>query len=142
MLKQQPPADARETDPIQPPLVWTIQQRVIPQLLELHGTQAPLPEMAALIEALLIGDSGMEQAGAAIARGASYDAVMLNLLAPAARALNAMWEQDRCSFATVTLAMWRMRSLMRRLGEEVPAPLARPSAAHSIMHRHPAGQPA
>lgn len=133
MLKQQTPPDACATDPIQPPLVWTIQQRVIPQLLELHGAQAPLPEMAALIDALLVGGSGMEQASAALARGASYDAIMLNLLAPAARALNTMWEQDRCSFATVTLAMWRMRSLMRRLGEEVPAPLAHPSAARSIM---------
>jgi methanogenic corrinoid protein MtbC1 len=121
MLKQQVTPVAPEAELIQPPLVQMVRQRVIPQLLELHGGQGPLPETEALIDALLVGGSGMEQAGAAMARGVAYDTIMLSLLAPAARALNELWEQDRCSFATVTLAMWRLRSLMRRLGEEVPA---------------------
>ena len=123
MLKQQSNPISPEADLNQPELLQIVRLRVIPQLLQLHGSQAALPETDALIDALLVGGSGMEQAGAAMDRGIGYDTIMLNLLAPAARALNDFWEQDRCSFATVTLAMWRLRSLMRRLSEDHPAPL-------------------
>jgi methanogenic corrinoid protein MtbC1 len=123
MLKQQSTPIVTEAELTQPPLLQMLRLRVIPQLVELYGGQASLPETDALIDALLVGGSGMEQASAAMTRGIGYDTIMLSLLAPAARALNELWEQDRCSFATVTLAMWRLRSLMRRLSEEQPAPL-------------------
>jgi methanogenic corrinoid protein MtbC1 len=133
MLKQQNTPIAHEADLLQPPLVQMVRQRVIPQLLELHGGHGTLPEADALIDALLVGGSGMEQAAAAMARGVAYDTIMLSLLAPAARALNLLWEQDRCSFATVTLAMWRLRSLMRRLGEELPAAHTSPAPERSVL---------
>jgi methanogenic corrinoid protein MtbC1 len=133
MLKQQNTPIAPEAELTQPPLVQMVRQRVIPQLLQLHGNQAALPETDALIDALLVGGSGMEQVGAAVTRGIGYEAIMLSLLAPAARALNLLWEQDRCSFATVTLAMWRMRSLMRRLSEEHPAPLTSDNPERSVL---------
>jgi methanogenic corrinoid protein MtbC1 len=133
MLKQQSNPISPEADLNQPELLQIVRLRVIPQLLQLHGSQAALPETNALIDALLVGGSGMEQAGAAMARGIGYDTIMLNLLAPAARALNDFWEQDRCSFATVTLAMWRMRSLMRRLSEEQPAAITHDHPERSVM---------
>lgn len=123
MLKQQSTPIAPEAELTQPSLVQMVRQCVIPQLLQLHEGQAALPETDALIDGLLVGGSGMEQARAAMGRGIDYETIMLSLLAPAARALNVLWEQDRCSFATVTLAMWRLRSLMRRLSEDNPGPL-------------------
>ena len=128
MLKQQITPDATVIERLQPPLEQAIRNRVIPQLLELHGAQGPLPETEALIDSLLVGGDGQAQADAARSRGVSFDTVMLSLLAPAARSLNDLWLQDRCSFATVTLAMWRLRTLMRRLGDEAKvAPIADPT---------------
>jgi methanogenic corrinoid protein MtbC1 len=123
MLKQQSTPIAPEAELNQPSLEQMVRSRVIPQLLQLHESDAVLPETDGLIDVLLVGGSGMEQASAAMQRGIGYETIMLSLLAPAARALNALWEQDRCSFATVTLAMWRLRSLMRRLSEDQPDPL-------------------
>jgi methanogenic corrinoid protein MtbC1 len=133
MLKQQSKPISPEADLTQLPLERMVRLRVIPQLLQLHGCEGALPETDALIDALLVGGSGMEQASAAIGRGIGYDTIMLSLLAPAARALNVLWEQDRCSFATVTLAMWRLRSLMRRLNEEQPASLTSDHPERSVL---------
>ena len=129
MLEQQTTIDAQRPNLRQPPLAAAIQDCVIPALIARHSgvpplmppVLQPLAEIDALVEALLAGGSGMQQAGAARARGESFDVIMLALLAPAARALNTYWETDRGSFATVTLAVWRLRTLMRDLAAEMPA---------------------
>ena len=48
-------------------------------------------------------------------RGVSLSAVYLELLAPAARSLGEMWEQDRCGFAEVTVALCRLHEILRGL---------------------------
>lgn len=49
------------------------------------------------------------------AHGTSAEALFLALLAPAARNLGDRWMEDRCSFADVTLGMWRLQQIMRDL---------------------------
>jgi methanogenic corrinoid protein MtbC1 len=52
-----------------------------------------------------------------IARGASTDLIFLNLLAPAARRLGEMWEDDTTDFANVTLGVSRLQRILRQIGE-------------------------
>lgn len=63
-----------------------------------------------------------EQAGAQCIRhlidaGAAVDTVYLDLIAPAARELGTMWENDDCDFVEVTVALGRMQRLLRDLSQ-------------------------
>ncbi len=48
-----------------------------------------------------------------ITSGGGRDVLLANLLAPAARRLGAMWEQDTCDFLTVTLGVFRLDQIMK-----------------------------
>lgn len=48
-------------------------------------------------------------------RGVTVDAIYLDLLAPAARQLGSMWEDDECSFIDVTLGLGRLQRVIREL---------------------------
>lgn len=52
---------------------------------------------------------------AILEEGVSCEAVYLDLLAPAARLLGTMWEEDTCDFVQVTLALGRMQRVLRSL---------------------------
>ena len=47
------------------------------------------------------------------ARGYPLDAIYLELLAPSARYLRHLWDQDVCDFAEATLALWRLQQILR-----------------------------
>lgn len=49
-------------------------------------------------------------------RGIGIDAVLLDLLAPAARRLGDLWDDDMCSFTDVTLGLATLQQVLRRLG--------------------------
>lgn len=51
------------------------------------------------------------------ARGASVETIFLDLLAPTARHLGELWEMDQSDFASVTLAVGRLQSILRQLGD-------------------------
>jgi methanogenic corrinoid protein MtbC1 len=51
-------------------------------------------------------------------RGAALDRVCLELLAPAARELGLMWEEDECDFMQVTVGLCRLHQLLRELSAE------------------------
>jgi methylmalonyl-CoA mutase cobalamin-binding domain/chain len=46
------------------------------------------------------------------AKGVAIDAVYLDLLAPTARHLGELWEQDLCDFMEVTLGLWRLQRVL------------------------------
>lgn len=48
-------------------------------------------------------------------RGASLEAVCLELLAPAARELGLLWEEDVCDFMQVTVGLCRLHQVLREL---------------------------
>lgn len=54
-------------------------------------------------------------------RGVSVDTVFVELLAPAARYLGTMWDEDEADFVGVTMALWRLQELVRELSSRVPA---------------------
>lgn len=55
-----------------------------------------------------------------IARGASVEAVLVDLLAPAARQLGVYWEEDVCDFVDVTMGLWRLQQMVHELSSRIP----------------------
>jgi MerR family transcriptional regulator, light-induced transcriptional regulator len=116
-------------------LAATIEDEVIPRLLlsqrahihEIHSDVTPLSQAGeGCIDEfvrLLLTDE-LEVAYAYIdsvrVRGVTLSAVYLELLAPAARTLGEMWEDDRVSFADVTVALCRLHDVMRNLSASQP----------------------
>jgi methanogenic corrinoid protein MtbC1 len=116
-------------------LVATIEDQVIPRLLlsqrahiaEVHTDVTPVSRAGdgcidEFVQLLLTDD--LEVAYAYIdsvrVRGVTLSAIYLELLAPAARALGEMWEEDRVSFADVTVALCRLHDVMRTLSASQP----------------------
>jgi methanogenic corrinoid protein MtbC1 len=116
-------------------LVATIEDQVIPRLLlsqrahiaEVHADVTPVSRAGdgcidEFVQLLLTDD--LEVAYAYIdsvrVRGVSLSAIYLELLAPTARALGEMWEEDRVSFADVTVALCRLHDVMRTLSASQP----------------------
>ena len=56
-----------------------------------------------------------------LSRGATIDSLLLDLLAPTARRLGELWEEDRCDFVDVTMGLWRLQEAVRELSGRVPA---------------------
>lgn len=111
-------------------LVSTIEGEVIPRLVLAHrngalpplplGPRPMLPDANAVAEfaQLAIGQDAAFLAAhiqKMRARGLTIESLYLNLLAPTARHLGAMWDDDLCDFATVTMALWRLQQVVRNL---------------------------
>jgi methanogenic corrinoid protein MtbC1 len=60
------------------------------------------------------------------------DAVCLDLLAPAARYLGALWDEDLCSFTDVTLGMLRLQDSLHILAAETPNSLPEGFRRHRV----------
>ncbi len=107
----------------------TILSRVVPRLSEI-GKEAGVPVEAAapLTDAQVAAFSDMVLAAAVPglikyidalrAEGLSIEAVMLQLMAPAARRLGDLWLDDRLSFLDVTAGLGRLQGVMRALGPD------------------------
>jgi methanogenic corrinoid protein MtbC1 len=110
-------------------LVDTIERDIIPRLVRAHASppeplalvRSPAPPTAddvAGFTALVMArdDSAIQaQLNALRERGVSVESLYLDLLAPAARHLGALWEDDRCHFADVTVGLGRLQQIMRSL---------------------------
>ncbi|UIP06893.1 cobalamin-dependent protein [Erythrobacter sp. SDW2] len=55
-----------------------------------------------------------------LTRGSSVEHIYVDLLAPAARKLGTMWEDDQRDFIDVTMGLWRIQEVLRELGHRVP----------------------
>lgn len=114
-------------------LVRTIEAEIVPRLvLARRVTQfadsAKVPDLKApevsdvteLVRLLLAHDVGVASAYVETVRhrGASLEVICLKLLAPAARELGLLWEQDECDFMQVTVGLCRLHQLLRELSSE------------------------
>jgi len=121
-------------------LTRTIESEVVPRLLLAHGA-APLrvsaadlsgrptgaENVAALVN-LVLGHELPAATGFVEGlrlEGASAESLCLDLLAPTARQLGEMWEQDLCHFTDVTVALWRLQQVLRELSPDFRGELAR-----------------
>jgi methanogenic corrinoid protein MtbC1 len=130
-------------------LAKTLEVDVIPRLVQLHGEQARVhaapdaAEVERFAQALVAsGDEAVKAVVQACrARGLLVGSLFLDLLAPAARLLGSWWDEDKCDFSTVTVALGRLQRLMRELspafGQEVHEP---PNGRRVLLAQHPGEQ--
>jgi len=110
-----------------------IESEIIPRLLMAHVSSdthgkprlsRPInPDDAsrfAMLPLRLEAASLLEEVDAFIADGASVETVCLDLLAPAARKLGEMWDNDECDFIDVTMGLWRLQEVMREIAARSP----------------------
>ena len=106
----------------------TIRNEAIPRLLlsrkNLNTDQTPsfsnsiLPDRELILEFLdLVRTSDMDVLLGFIGRlqlnGMCIESVWLDMLAPVARILGEMWENDECDFLEVTVCTWRLHLILR-----------------------------
>ncbi len=111
-------------------LTQTVELDVIPALLNLHRPALiePRPieartiaigqeQVSALTQLVLADDepAAIAFVDALHDQGAGAEALYLELLAPTARLLGQMWEDDTCDFTDVTVGLWRLQNAMRAL---------------------------
>jgi methanogenic corrinoid protein MtbC1 len=115
-------------------LAHLIEDEVIPRLLVAHRSdQRPashampvippgfvqaftLAAMAEEVSPLLVRLEDL------LAGGVTVERICLHVLAPAARQLGEMWEEDACDFVDVTMGLWRLQELVHCLSSRQPAP--------------------
>ena len=122
--------EAPRRDPRAPPsasrLMRTIESEVIPRLLLIHGVSPSEPRARSgvkpadveLLASHLLdrSDDFVDGFVAEIeSRGIDLETLLLDLLAPTARLLGVMWEEDLCDFTDVTIALSRLQRLLRSL---------------------------
>lgn len=123
-------------------LAQAIQHEIIPRLMLVHRTPAecsdPHPgiafgmgpaDVSSFVDVLLKGTEadGISWIENARHRGGSIETIYLDLLAPAARQLGEMWEEDLCDFTDVTIALGQLHKMVHLLQDGVdrhphPAP--------------------
>ncbi len=122
-----------------------IEGEIIPQLLVAHrtrpcrsvasGSSLITAEDVARFSALpltLQADELLVHVEEYLARGVGIDAILVDLLAPAARRLGVLWEEDLCDFLDVTIGLWRLQEVMREIAWGSPiitGPLIAPRRA-------------
>lgn len=110
-------------------LARAIETEIVPRLLLARPALPPVAPPSASDVAVL-ADLALRDDAAALAfveqrhaDGIPLDAVYIDLLAPAARQLGALWEDDAADFTQVTLGVWRLQRVLHEM-----APAFRPEA--------------
>ena len=109
-------------------------------------TDAPMPatvvDTGELIRLLLTGTAadGMAFIEALLARGATPEQLYTGILPDAARWLGLMWDEDRCDFAQVTIALGWLQQAARGLSSRFQNDAMRPVDANSILLMPAAGE--
>lgn len=124
-------------------LTRLIESEIIPRLLVAHGTPASsaiarschgemdqtygtgmisAAEIAAFAPLALQveADELLAYVDCLIDRGVSHETLLVDLLAPAARLLGTLWEEDRCDFVDVTMGLWRLQEVVHEVSERLP----------------------
>ncbi len=134
-LPPRQPKSAGERRSLSRAIEHTVAAQVIPRLV-LAGRAAFAPAAAPLIaladvtslaEAAVSPEEGaaLGVVASARARGVPLESIYLDLLAPAARHLGELWDNDTTDFSTVTLGLWRLHGVMRAVGPAFWQPTAR-----------------
>jgi methanogenic corrinoid protein MtbC1 len=111
-------------------LMRTVEGEIVPRLImsrRLKATPGPARlaynelldelDVKEFVRLLLAHEPGVASAYVDTVRnrGATLDAICLDLLAPAARELGLLWEEDECDFMQVTVGLCRLHQVLREL---------------------------
>jgi len=130
-------------------LVSTIEGEIVPRLMMVHRAGYPERErtetaaahrltpqdVSELARLVLAHDVSVAASFVELhrARGLPLESIYLDLLAPAARALGTAWEEDRVTFADVTIGLWRLQEVLYELTASLRAPAIDDDPAHRIL---------
>ncbi|MBC8055999.1 MAG: cobalamin B12-binding domain-containing protein [Rhizobiales bacterium] len=129
-------------------LARTIEREIIPRLMLAHRTAAePLVRPAApsleVTEddvkhfAKLVLSHDEDVAFSAIAalraRGITIDKVFVDLLAPTARYLGHLWDDDLCNFTDVTVGLGRLQRVLRELSPALGRSVEHPAQGRRVL---------
>lgn len=136
-LDRTPPPRRQVSDRWHGQLSRVVEAEIIPRLMLAHrmeattrgpGPRRPTAEDIEAFAALVLAPAGEvveARITALVDDGLALDSLLLDLLAPTARHLGVLWEEDLCDFAELTIAMGRLQRIMhdltRRYGGESPA---------------------
>lgn len=130
--------------PLPDALTRVIEGEILPRLMLAHrpgaGRRAPAdrpvtPQEIAAFSALLLAPGPMDlEVEIATLRdgGLPLARLLLDLLAPAARHLGALWEEDACDFLAVTEGLGRLQAISRHLCLELESESA-PIGGRSVL---------
>ncbi len=112
-------------------LVRAIEAEIIPRLMLAHRTEPCNPvlpaqsgksgalteEVAEFSRLVLAHDVTVAYSyvEALRSQGLSLETLYLDVLAPTARRLGQLWEEDLCDYTTVALGLWRLQQVLREL---------------------------
>jgi methanogenic corrinoid protein MtbC1 len=127
--------------PVLQSLVRTVEGEVVPRLLLARRNAIRVPASGPGIEAgdanelarLLLHhetDVPFAYVESVRYRGVAINDIYSCLLAPAARRLGEMWEQDECDFMQVTVGIGRLHQVLHRVSQLVPGPERLDSRGH------------
>lgn len=113
-----------------------IESQIIPRLLEVHrcvgevnipdsehSYQPAVEEVAAFARLCVSGERAdvLAFVEKRLLDNVTNDSILLNLIAPAARHLGWLWEQEGADFTQVTMGLLQMHQITHRLGYEHPS---------------------
>ncbi len=129
-----PPGVADGQSPVE--LVNLIEGEIIPRLLVAHRRDTKLPieqdtqssHPIGARDIALFADLALDQQAhilirhvdGMLDRGVSVESILIDLLAPVARALGEQWEQDEVDFIEVTMGLWRLQEIVHDLAARIP----------------------
>ena len=128
-------------------LARTIEQEIIPRLMLAHRTAAdPLPRSVpdhTISEgdikhfAKLVLSHDEDVAFGTIdtlrARGVPIEKIFVDLLAPTARYLGHLWDDDLCNFTDVTVGLGRLQRVLRELSPALGRSVEHPSQGRRVL---------
>jgi methanogenic corrinoid protein MtbC1 len=132
----QPSAVPADADVRLARLAQAIEHEIIPRLMMAHRAAPTCPTVSLDGPTLGAGDveeftrlvleSNDEAAQACvdtlIARGVAVESIYHDLLAPTARHLGELWNEDLCDFTEVTLGLGRLQRVLRETSAQLAAP--------------------
>jgi methanogenic corrinoid protein MtbC1 len=130
-------------------LVKTLEAEVIPRLVEAHrtvpATEAPVPsatcpppteaEISDFVQLVfsLQSASVSSRVETYRERGMTIENVYLQLLAPAARHMGYLWDEDLCNFTQVTVGLGRLQHLLQALSPAFGTDVEFPANARRVV---------
>ncbi|MBX7497094.1 cobalamin B12-binding protein [Qipengyuania sp. 6B39] len=109
-----------------------VEGEIIPRLLMAHRDDCPRAAMCApnggapgcaidcqeaarfaVLPLRLEADELLAEVETFLERGVPVQTILVDLLAPSARRLGELWEDDACDFVEVTMGLWRLQEVMR-----------------------------
>ena len=113
-----------------------VAHRLRPERTAVHGGAVITPQDVASFASLpllLQADELLVHVEGYLDRGVGVDSIFVDLLAPTARRLGDLWEDDACDFLDVTIGLWRLQEVMREIAWGSPVITGPITAPHRAL---------